>query len=77
MTKSLNNGQKRVPLHKQVAIWLWHERYICFWSAIAGALLSVVAMILLRRKLLAITVSLLVAFCDGCQGFWDGMKELH
>ena len=56
---------------------LWRERRTCFWSAIAGVLLGIAAMILLQRKLLAITIALLSGLAHGCQSMLDDLKELH
>jgi hypothetical protein len=69
--------EKRRPLHKRLGALLWQERRTCFWSAIAGVLCSVAAMILFQRKLLAIAVSLLAGLGHGCQAMLDDLKDLH
>jgi hypothetical protein len=77
MNEALNNLPKRIPWFKRLGVWLWSERYTCFWSAAAGALLGFITMFLLRRKLLVIAVSLLAALGHGCQELRDGMNDLH
>jgi hypothetical protein len=68
---------KRRPFHKRLAALLWRERRTCFWSAIAGVLLSIAAMILFQRKLLAIAIALLASLSHGCQAMLDDLKDLH
>jgi hypothetical protein len=77
MDEPADAGQKHVPLHKRFGALLWRERRTCFWSAIAAVLLSVAAMILLRRKLMALLIAALVSLARGCQGMLDGLKDLH
>ena len=69
--------QKRVPLHKRFGALLWRERRICLWSAIAGTLLSIVAVIWFCQKLLAIAIALPAGLGRGCHAMLDDLKELH
>jgi fatty acid desaturase len=77
MDEPANDGEKRVPLHKRFGSLLWRERRTCFWSAIAGTLLFIVAMIWFRQKLLAVAIGLLATLGHGCQAMPDDLKELR
>jgi len=77
MDEATHAGEKRASLHKRFAALLWRERRTCFWSAAAGVLLGVVAIILLRRKLMALLTAALVSLAHGCQGTLDDLKDLH
>lgn len=69
--------KKRVPLYKRLGALLWRERRTCLWSAIAGTLLSIVAVIWFRQKLLTLAVALLAGLGRGCQAMLDELKDLH
>ena len=61
MDEPAHAEQKREPIRKRLVALLWRERRTCFWSAIAGVLLSVGAMIWFRQKLLAVAIALLAS----------------
>jgi hypothetical protein len=77
MDEPANAEGKRESLYKRFAGLLWRERRTCFWSAIAGVLLTIAAAIWLRHKLLAIVIALLASLGHGCQAMLDDLKDLH
>jgi hypothetical protein len=77
MDEPTDAEEKRQSLCKRFARLLWRERRTCFWATTVAVLLSIAAMILARRKLIAWLIAALAGLSRGCQGMLDGLKDLH
>lgn len=77
MDEPEHSKSNREPLYKRLGALLWRERRTCLWSAIAGALLGIMAVIWFRHKLQTLAFALLAGLSRGCQAMLDDLKDLH